>query len=160
MLKNWIPKLFIGSGKQHSEIIKNLNERNDASKKFQTSLMAYRLANNLKKLDFSDKPDSFGFVKYLGLKVKNHTTIDLHDKGMTILEVKSGDEDIVFNSHLHDDQDQHIRVISGKIADLENNMLFSANESYYIPKRHKHLIKYFKNTNAMVIYMPNLKLAK
>jgi hypothetical protein len=145
-------------GKKSEKIINSLDELNYEKQQLKDSIRAYRIANNLKELDFTRTTDDDGFVKYEGILVKNHSTINLHERGITILEIKAND-DAVFDLHLHDNESQFIRVIKGKIADLKHNMIFSTNETYFVPKRQEHMIKYFKGTNAIIVYMPNLMIA-
>jgi hypothetical protein len=146
-------------GKKSENIINSLDELNFGKQQLKDSIRAYRLADNLKDLDFTKAIDDEGFVKYEGVLVKNHSTINLHAIGITILELKAN-EDMIFDCHLHINQSQFINIIKGKIIDLKNNMVFSKNETYFVPKRQEHLMKYFKGTNAIIIYMPNLMIVE
>jgi hypothetical protein len=156
MIELKLPRLF--GARRSEKIITSLDELNYGKQQLKDSIRAYRLADNMKELDFDKATDDEGFVKYEGILVKNHSTINLHERGITILEIKAN-EDALFDLHLHDNESQFIRVIKGKIADLKHNMIFSTNETYFVPKRQEHMIKYFKGTNAIIIYMPNLMIA-
>ncbi len=94
-----------------------------------------------------------------GLLIKDITSQEQLGLGMTILHILS-DKEIEFSLHMHNNQSQTINVVSGKILDLETNVLFEKGESFFVPKSHLHRLRYFKNTELLVIYVPSLAQIK
>lgn len=149
-----IPQIF--PALKGKKCFSSLIELNTKKEQIIDKIRAYRIAENLDPLDLSNNIDKDGFVEYQGAFIKNYTTAALHKKGVTILELKT-DKDVVFESHDHDHQTQFIYVTKGKISDLKSGFTFNKSQHYSVPKRQEHLIKYFADTNAMIVYMPNLK---
>ena len=117
------------------------------------------VAKNHKILDFTDV-DMDGFTEYLeGMKIRNITSALQHILGVTLLQVQVSKE-IDFEWHEHEGQSQTIYVMQGKLLDLENNILFKANESYFVSKAHSHKIKYYAGAEALIVYLPSLNIVR
>lgn len=153
MLSINITKIFARTAGNGVKSLININTKKEF---LIDKIKAYRFADNLKILDFSNIDDN-GFVKYDDTLIKNHTTPDLHKKGITILELIAT-RDTSFDMHEHHNQTQFIYVTSGKIAELHNNMFFTQDMVYLVPKKQKHMVMYYQGASAMIIYMPNLEL--
>ena len=117
------------------------------------------IAKNHKILDFTDV-DMDGFVEYIeGMSVKNITSPLQHILGVTLLQIKVTKE-VEFSLHEHEGQSQTIYVMVGKLLDLENNILFKTNESYFVGKAHTHRIRYYEGAEALIVYLPSLNTVR
>jgi len=117
------------------------------------------IAKNQKILDFTEV-GSDGYTEYIeGLFIKNVTSPFQHLLGVTILHSKV-EKEVEFQLHEHENQSQTIYVISGKIVELENNITFTEGQSYFISKNKKHSIRYYKDSEIIAVYLPNLNTIK
>jgi hypothetical protein len=117
------------------------------------------VSRNHKILDFNGS-DKDGFVEYIeGMLIRNVTSPEQHVLGVTILHVITTKE-VNFELHEHEGQSQTVCVLKGKVLDLETNILFYPKESYFVNKAHKHTIKYFPDSEALLVYLPSLNTVK
>jgi len=92
-----------------------------------------------------------------GIEVKDITSLEQYNLGITVLHVKASKE-TDFGKHDHKKQSQVIYVMKGQIYDLQANIMFSPGQSFLVPKSNIHTIRYYPNTEAVVVYMPKLFL--
>ena len=75
--------------------------------------------------------------------------------GVTVLVIKTN-EAVEALLHEHDEQSQTICVLKGKILDIASGLVYKEKESLFINKSLPHSIKYFENTEVIVVYLPSL----
>lgn len=92
-----------------------------------------------------------------GILIKDITNSEQLGLGITILHVLASKE-VDFQLHMHENQSQTISVLKGKIMDLESNIIFSPSESFFVGKHKNHRLRYFEDTELLVVYMPALKI--
>jgi len=90
-----------------------------------------------------------------GLKIKDITSQEQYDIGITILKVIVTDF-IELDEHLHQNQSQFIYVKKGQIYNIESNVLFKEGQSLAIFKSNLHRIRYYPGTECVIVYMPKL----
>lgn len=92
-----------------------------------------------------------------GIVVKDITSHEQENLGITVLHAVIS-KDIEFDEHSHDNQSQVIFILKGSIIDLVTNDEYSVGESYYSVKKDLHAIKYLKDTEVLIFYMPKLEI--
>jgi len=66
-------------------------------------------------------------------------------------------EDVEFVEHIHISQSQTIYVKKGIIINLIDNLSFRKGESFFTSKKNLHHMKYLKDAEALIIYLPHLE---
>lgn len=92
-----------------------------------------------------------------GIIVKDITSQEQFEVGITVLRAIASKE-VDFGEHEHERQSQIIYVLSGKIYDLQSKFMFKAGQSFLVPKGDRHAVRYFPNTEVVIVYMPKLFL--
>ena len=140
----------------NKELLAGIRENLKNKQEFLEEIKTYLLSSNLKLLEVSNKTHS----EYLeGIFIKDITSKEQFELGITILHIIA-EQDTDFSLHFHNKQSQTISVIAGKILDLENNIEFEVGESFFVSKNKNHRLRYFKDTQLIVVYMPQLSEIK
>jgi len=118
----------------------------------------YKVSDRLKNLCFNSTPiDSDGFVEYIeGFRIKNLSSEYLESEGLSVFKVKAM-KNITIDLHNHKTQSQTIMVKKGRLTILDSNIEIFENESFFIKKNKEHRIKYSKDSEVIIIYLPNLE---
>lgn len=121
----------------------------------------FKVSDQLKDLHFNiKKRDSEGYITYVkGFKIKDIGSECIGEEGLSIFKAKAT-KDLVIDLHDHKTQSQTILVQKGKIILLDSNLEIYKGESFFIKKKKKHMIKYTKGTEVLIVYLPNLERIK
>ncbi len=141
----------------HTKQYYDLDEIIEAKNEVINRLLGYSISDELKNLFFDPKKvDKDGYVKYVdGLHIKNLTTDELEEEKISIFKIKAT-KNIEVGLHSHKEQSQTLFVVKGKIVSLENDMSFDEGQSFFVQKGKRHSLKYIKDTEVNVVYLPNL----
>jgi quercetin dioxygenase-like cupin family protein len=100
------------------------------------------------------------YNEYLdGVLIKDFTSKELQQIGITVLHVLVN-KDIEFTLHIHEEQNQMVTVLAGKIIDLENTIIFNPGEGFFVKKNLPHRLKYTAGSELTIVYMPALRQVK
>ena len=129
------------------DIQSNIKEVKELSGQIRHYLLAPAGPTVLRTDKYSDLID--------GIKVLDITSPEQQLIGMTLLQVLSTKE-VDFNEHTHEGQNQLIYVKHGKILDKTSNILFEAGQGFYTGKGKIHSVRYFPDTDVLIVYLPKL----
>lgn len=91
------------------------------------------------------------------IEMEDLTTDEQHNIGVNIFKLKVLD-DISMSEHTHVDYTQLLYVIKGAIYEKLSKVRVEAGDTLYISKRNKHAIKYLKDSELLMIFIPSLKV--
>ena len=128
-------------------IRENLQQKKDFVNEIKTYLITSTETISLEKGRYNEYLD--------GILIKDITSSEQFSFGITILHVLANKE-TDFSIHMHENQSQTVKVQKGKILDLENNITFHPGESFFVSKCHPHRLRYYENTELIIVYMPAL----
>jgi quercetin dioxygenase-like cupin family protein len=112
------------------------------------------VADNLRLLDFSNK-DERGFVEYYPGVFVRDITPELCKKEVTILHIMVK-HDIKIDPHEHVVSSQSIMVKSGKVENIDTDVVYRKGNSFFIEAGRRHILKYFAGSEYFITFMPSL----
>jgi mannose-6-phosphate isomerase-like protein (cupin superfamily) len=136
-----------------NSVIKDIRDNIQGKKNLAEKLRQYIITKDETVSVSMDK-----YNEYLsGVLIKDMSSIDQINKGVTVLSILVNNE-VDFSLHMHENQSQTICVVRGKILDLENNIMFEPGESFFVKKGKQHRLRYYSDTELIVVYMPALPI--
>jgi hypothetical protein len=140
---------------ENKELINGIRENIRDRQDLIHEIRMYRLME-----DETIKVATDAYNEYLeGIKIRDITSHEQAALGMTVLHVLA-EKETDFALHQHERQSQTVSVVTGKILDLENRILFSQGESFFVSRKFAHRLRYYDDTQLLIVYMPALEQVK